>query len=279
MLHCVFPSLSIYGIHIICVPHCRNTGRTSYTEFCTRVTVDTIAEFALSISNGRAHERTSCYNGTNHITNAPALLPTAGGVSQDGVSVMTSSILSPETPQLKRCSRCHEWKPFEAFSRDKSMADGLRHYCKACISARYRENPEPHKKRASEWNKANPEKYKVNRKRHYAAHAEAANSAARTWQSSNPDRNRSIQRRASHARRARQYKAGGAFTSIDIEAIRVAQGNRCYICHKKLTKYHIDHFIPLVLGGSNDPGNLRLACPHCNQSKHAKHPFELGILI
>lgn len=73
--------------------------------------------------------------------------------------------------------------------------------------------------------------------------------------------------------------AHGSFTAQDIEDIRKAQGNRCYICHKKLKKYHIDHFIPLVLGGTNDPGNLRLACPHCNLSKNKKHPHDMGLLI
>lgn len=84
------------------------------------------------------------------------------------------------------------------------------------------------------------------------------------------------QRAIANNRRA----APGSFTAADIEGIRKAQGNRCYICHKKLgKKYHIDHFIPLKLGGTHDPGNLRLACPKCNFSKNAKHPHDLGILI
>lgn len=82
-----------------------------------------------------------------------------------------------------------------------------------------------------------------------------------------------------HKRRARKLAAGGSFTPADIEAIRIAQGNRCYLCHKKLAKYHIDHFIPLSKGGTNDAGNLRLACPRCNQEKYDKHPFELGVLL
>jgi len=71
----------------------------------------------------------------------------------------------------------------------------------------------------------------------------------------------------------------GSYTASDIEAIRIAQGNRCYICGKTLKKYHIDHFIPIAKGGTNDPGNLRLACPKCNRRKHSKHPHDLGILI
>lgn len=85
---------------------------------------------------------------------------------------------------------------------------------------------------------------------------------------------------SNRAQGARRRGTVGSFNAADIESIRKAQGNRCYLCHKKLGKtYHVDHFIPIKLGGTNDPGNLRLACPKCNMSKNAKHPFELGILI
>jgi 5-methylcytosine-specific restriction endonuclease McrA len=88
-----------------------------------------------------------------------------------------------------------------------------------------------------------------------------------------------VKKKASVTNNLRRTLAG-TFTGDDIEAIRKAQGGRCYICHKKLgKKYHIDHFIPIKLGGTNDPGNLRLACPHCNLTKSGKHPHDMGILI
>ena len=82
-----------------------------------------------------------------------------------------------------------------------------------------------------------------------------------------------------HAAAPASQCAGGSFTAADIEAIRTAQGNRCYLCGARLKKFHIDHFIPLALGGTNDAGNLRLACPTCNLSKGAKHPHDMGRLI
>lgn len=116
------------------------------------------------------------------------------------------------------------------------------------------------------------------RKRLYNA-ANAARIAERRREYAHSDRGRLVQRAGRHRRRARKFTSGGTYTPADIESIRIAQNNRCYLCHKKLKTYHIDHFIPLALGGSNDPGNLRLACPHCNQSKGAKHPHDIGRLI
>lgn len=234
---------------------------------------------------------------------------------------MPTPIVLPDSNNLKRCSKCHEWKPFEAFYRDSDKKDGYHGRCIACVkenrvynersrerSRAWREaHPHYHKERSAsdpeyraktqsyvkQWRAEHPERileysrrreprkrdryYKsdywreYHRKR-YAADPEYYRSRVRAYAAANPDKVRARQ----HLRRSTN---NGSFTSADIEAIRVAQGNRCYLCHKKLKKYHIDHFIPLSKGGTNDPGNLRLACPKCNMSKHDKHPFELGILL
>lgn len=73
-----------------------------------------------------------CYNVTNHIANGPALLQTAGTVSQDVGGVMTTPIVSPDSDNLKRCTKCGEWKPRTDFYRRKSKSDGLASECKQC---------------------------------------------------------------------------------------------------------------------------------------------------
>lgn len=253
---------------------------------------------------------------------------------------MTTPIVLPDSDNLKRCNRCHEWKPFEAFSRHTGTYDGLQRRCKACDAEYYRANKEKIKAYRQEhadeirayqreYYHANFEKYQAREKlrpprirvrpsrpgakprkrvppderaehkkairreyylankerlqeyhREYMAeyraeHKEEERQKRRDWIESNPEEYRARKALNRHKRRT----AGGSFTAADIEAIRVAQGNRCYLCHKKLKKYHIDHFIPISKGGTNDPGNLRLACPKCNYSKHDKHPFELGVLL
>jgi len=49
----------------------------------------------------------------------------------------------------------------------------------------------------------------------------------------------------------------------------VAQRARCYYCYEQLdATYHLDHYVPLVLGGSNGIHNRVIACARCNAQKH-----------
>lgn len=59
---------------------------------------------------------------------------------------------------------------------------------------------------------------------------------------------------------------------------------KCAICMKKLKgKYHVDHIMPIALGGEHAPRNIQILCPSCNMRKNAKHPVEymqkMGFLI
>ena len=201
------------------------------------------------------------------------------------------SITPTDSPDnLKRCSKCGEWKPRAAFCVDNHTSTGLCSICRICKAEKARAYYALNKQSLAEKNRAyrevNSEKVAEYARSYYEKnHAKIR--AQQAEQRNTPEHRKYMRewfktpagRRLKALRRASKRGANGTFTSADIEDIRKAQGNRCYICGKKLKKYHIDHFIPLALGGSNDPGNLRLACPHCNQRKSAKHPFELGVLL
>lgn len=181
-------------------------------------------------------------------------------------------------------------------NRDKARSSVRRSYWKHREKRlekdrRYREkNPEKRREAWQNWYAVNAENVREKarersktpegkdvRRKYLAANAERIRERNRNFYQTPEGKAR--QAAYAHNRRARKSSAGGTFTSADIEAIRKAQNNRCYLCGKKLKNYHVDHFIPLALGGTNDAGNLRLACPKCNMSKSAKHPFELGILL
>lgn len=58
-------------------------------------------------------------------------------------------------------------------------------------------------------------------------------------------------------------------------ALLIAQRCKCAGCSKFFEATwdcHLDHNLPLALGGTNDVENLQLLCQHCNSTKQAKHP-------
>jgi predicted nucleic acid-binding Zn ribbon protein len=83
-------------------------------------------------------------------------------------------------------------------------------------------------------------------------------------------RNKAINARKSHARRA----SGPPVLSVNEIAER--DGCRCHICNRKVdmslsgkAKWGptIEHIIPVSQGGTNDPGNLALAHRYCNTAR------------
>lgn len=89
------------------------------------------------------------------------------------------------------------------------------------------------------------------------------------------------EKQSAHCRNriSRKRKAEGSHTAADIQTIFEKQQGLCANCQKKLfksgaKKYHVDHIMPLKLGGSNWPSNLQCLCPTCNLSKGAKHPTD-----
>jgi len=112
-------------------------------------------------------------------------------------------------------------------------------------------------KKTAEYN-ANPE----NKERMKKIHA--------AWYKAHPEARSTYEQN----RKARKKNVSGSFTAGDIRVMMKRQKKKCVICQVNISdKYHIDHIMPLTLGGSNAPGNLQLLCPTCNMSKYKKHPI------
>jgi 5-methylcytosine-specific restriction endonuclease McrA len=101
----------------------------------------------------------------------------------------------------------------------------------------------------------------------------------RNWCKANYERAKAI----AHRRRARKMNAQGTHTAEDIKIQYRRQKGRCYWCAQKFSKskteratmgYHVDHYIPLSRGGTNNPDNIVLACPFCNTSRKDRLPNE-----
>lgn len=180
---------------------------------------------------------------------------------------------------MKFCNKCSAKKEISEFSKHKGKKDGLQSSCKKCVQAKssadYLNNPAPRNISCAKWRASNPERH-------------AANSMS--WRKSNPEKTSEILRKyrslnsealsaARSRRRAANKNAEGTHTAADIKAIFEKQNGLCANCETKLfksgkQKYHVDHIMPLKLGGSNWPSNLQCLCPDCNLRKNAKHPID-----
>jgi 5-methylcytosine-specific restriction endonuclease McrA len=121
-------------------------------------------------------------------------------------------------------------------------------------------------------------------------HRERNRETTRLWRLKNPERVKALSRdwRDAHPvesalltrkNYARRKRAPGRHTAADVRQLYEAQRGVCAACDAVLVakgrgRYHVDHIMPIALGGSNWPENLQLLCPPCNMSKNAKHPDE-----
>lgn len=176
--------------------------------------------------------------------------------------------------------------------------------CLACASQRLKEaradDPDKFRQAANQRYAANPEPSKRRSKAIYWANVEINREKARTyqrknfekcsakwaeWRGANADRKRASDaayhkrhpeyaRASTAARRARLKKIEGTHTPADIRRIRAAQRNKCAYCRDDVRdKYHVDHIVPLKLGGSNYSKNLQILCVACNTTKRALDPL------
>lgn len=80
-------------------------------------------------------------------------------------------------------------------------------------------------------------------------------------------------KRNSHKRRAQMKDelSPGIY-----QRLYVAQCGQCVYCRISLDEVtpHLDHIMPLALGGSNTDDNVQLLCPTCNIRKGSTHPAE-----
>ena len=172
----------------------------------------------------------------------------------------------------KCCTKCGEIKPTSEFGKHRN---GLRARCKPCVSAA-----------SYAWNLANPEKVRANLAKWRAANREKSKSVSAAWRAANPGKVKSLSSRyyaenkeahtlRNNIRRAREIGNGGALSKGLAERLYGIQRGRCTCCGKPLGKdYHLDHIMPLALGGTNTDDNMQLLRATCNRQKSAKHPVD-----
>jgi hypothetical protein len=176
----------------------------------------------------------------------------------------------------KRCARCNEVKPFEAFSREKKRGDGFYPRCKACVKA---------------WQTGNSEVLHAYFRRYQREYSRSAKTAAqakaakRRWNQNNKGYNKEYRRThtaelrvSSQRRRTRKLALPNTWTVQQWLKCLEYWRYRCAACESQLrdlfgnVEPHADHWYPLSKGGPTTVDNMICLCSPCNLSKHDKHP-------
>lgn len=175
----------------------------------------------------------------------------------------------------KRCTKCGEHKPLSAFSKDKRLARGLLAACKVCRSAAHKawreENKDKNIASKKAWYEKNKDSIRNKNREHYEANRDRYLALAAEWRTANKESRRIY----GHNRRARQRDSGGRLSVLLSERLFKLQRGKCACCGKPLgDDYHLDHIMPIALGGTNTDNNMQLLRSECNLRKHAKHPVD-----
>jgi 5-methylcytosine-specific restriction endonuclease McrA len=192
----------------------------------------------------------------------------------------------PEGP-LKRCTCCHAELPAtpDYFPRCSANRSGLKAECKSCAAERAtRRDKEKGRESCLRWQEANKERFRAYHKKWCDENRDRIASSARKWEERNPGgRNAWRKNHPEEARvvwrrrRARKSNAPGSHTAADVASQYSRQRGKCFWCHKKVEDdRHVDHVVPLALGGSDGPENLVVSCPSCNRRKSARHPMDFA---
>ena len=176
-------------------------------------------------------------------------------------------------------------KEIEAENRKKWVLENRDK--KLAYQKKYREkNSETLIKKTIEYQKKNPDVLRRASKKYYEKNKDKLKETHKAWKENNKDYvlsyardyaklNPDVKRRSQAKRRAKQSGIDGTLSNGLIEKLLKLQNGLCPCCKKPLgDDYHLDHIMPISLGGKNEDSNMQLLRAKCNLQKHAKHPID-----
>lgn len=137
--------------------------------------------------------------------------------------------------------------------------------------AYYSANRDAISERSRAYRETNADKIREQKREHYYANRDKYCEYKRDWLK----KNARIAMRDNANRRAKKREAGGQLSKNIAEKLFKMQRGKCACCGQPLgNDYHLDHIMPLALGGSNTDNNVQLLRARCNLQKRAKHPID-----
>lgn len=174
------------------------------------------------------------------------------------------------------CSRARGLAYAKANVLSRSAANAARYVAKrdaikAAAAAYYAANKEKAKATNEKWRLSNPEKRKAAADAWKLANQEKARGCIADWKAAHPDSLRIYNQN----RRAKKRASGGKLSSGLALKLFSLQKGKCACCKKPLgDNYHLDHIMPIAMGGTNTDDNIQLLRSVCNMQKNAKHPID-----
>lgn len=137
--------------------------------------------------------------------------------------------------------------------------------------AKYHADPTKRTLSATKWRLANIERVRANCRRWSLSNAEHHNRLRAEWRENNPDAGRIMVQN----RRAKLRNSNGKLSAGLAKRLFALQKGLCPCCGKHLgIDYHLDHIMPVALGGEHVDSNIQLLRASCNFSKSARHPVD-----
>jgi len=205
---------------------------------------------------------------------------------------------------LKACSTCGETKPFAGFGKQAGRRDGLASQCKVCRKISNdlwaKTHPEKVRAKSAAWAKAHPEKTRARHAAWMKANPGVKQAITAAWMKANPEKMRAngaawdkanpekVRAKCAAWRKAnpeacringqnyeaRKRENGGTLSrGLSAKLFTLQRGMCVCGCKQPLgDNYHLDHILPIKLGGGNTDDNIQLLTATCNMQKGAKHP-------
>lgn len=159
--------------------------------------------------------------------------------------------------QLQMCTKCGDIKPFDEFGPYPRAKSGRYSWCRICVAVRAKAKQAARRRDPVQRAKLLAEK---------SRYAKSDRGVAQKRKSSEID---------NHKRRQRMLRTAWNWSVKQWNKCKDTWGNKCAYCGKAKTLTQ-DHFIPLSHPDcpGTVPHNMIPACPSCNYSKGAIHPYD-----